>query len=399
MYDAIVVGARCAGAPAAMLLAAKGYRVLLVDRATFPSDTISSHHVQQPAVASLKRWGLLDKLLATKCPPTKQWTFDVGPFALHGSPLPAGDVADGYAPRRTVLDKLLVDAAVEAGAEMREGFLVQEILMDDSRVIGIRGHPRGGQPVTEKARIVIGADGKDSRVARAVQAPTYNERPTLECAYYSYWSGIPLSGMELYIREGRAILALPTNDDLALLLVGWPIADFPAVRADVERNYMKSLELAPGLAERASQGKREERIVGTGDLPNFFRKPYGDGWALVGDAGYHKDPVTAQGITDAFRDAEVLANAIDDGLSGRRTLNEALAEYEQKRNQAVLPIYYYTLQLADLAAPPPPEMQQLLGAMRENPQATNRFFGTIAGTMPVGEFFAPEHIARIVGAG
>ena len=143
MYDAIVVGARCAGSPTALLLA-KGYRVLLVDQAVFPSDTISTHHVQQPAVASLKRWGLLDRLVASNCPPTTQWTFDVGPIVLHGSPLPAGDVTDGYAPRRTVLDKLLVEAAVEAGAELREGFVVQEIVVDDGRVTGIRGRARGG---------------------------------------------------------------------------------------------------------------------------------------------------------------------------------------------------------------------------------------------------------------
>ena len=235
-------------------------------------------------------------------------------------------------------------------------------------------------------------------MARAVQAPIYNEHPTLECAYYSYWSGIPISGMELYLRERRAILALPTNDDLVLLLAGWPIDEFATFRADVEGNYLETLELASALSERVRMGRREERIVGTADLPNFFRKPYGDGWALVGDAGYHKDPVTAQGISDAFRDAELLADAIDDGFSGRRMLNEALAGYEQQRNNAVLPMYHFTLQLADLGTPPPPEMQHLFTALQGNSVETNRFFGTIAGTMPIPAFFAAEHIQQIISS-
>src|SRR5687767_13655496 len=153
-FDVIIVGARCAGSPTAMLLARKGYRVLLVDQATFPSDTISSHHVQQPAVASLQRWGLLDKLIASDCPSTKNWIFDVGPFALHGSPTPFDGVADAYAPRRTVLDKMLVDAAVEAGAEVREDFIVQEIVFEGSRVTGMRGKSRGGLTMMEQARLV-----------------------------------------------------------------------------------------------------------------------------------------------------------------------------------------------------------------------------------------------------
>jgi flavin-dependent dehydrogenase len=381
-----------------MLLARKGYRVLLVDQATFPSDTISTHHVQQPAVARLKRWGLLDRLIASKCPPTTRWTFDVGAFALHGSPTPVEGVADGYAPRRTVLDKLLVDAAVEAGAEVREAFVARELVWDGDRVMGLRGASRGHTPVTEQARIVIGADGQHSFVARTVQASTYNEHPALECAYYSYWSGVPVNGTELYLRERRAVLALPTNDELVLLLAAWPITEFHTFRTDIPGNYLQTLTLAPGLADRVRSGKREARIVGTADLRNFFRTPYGPGWALVGDAGYHKDPVTAQGITDAFRDAELLATALDEGFAGRRPLDAALADYEQQRNNAVLPMYGYTLQLANLEVPPPPEMAQLFAALRGNQVETNRFLGTIAGTVAIPEFFAPESMQRIIGA-
>lgn len=188
-----------------------------------------------------------------------------------------------------MLDKILVDAAVEAGAELREEFTTEEVLLEDGRVTGIRGRTRNGSSMTEKARFVIGADGLHSLVACAVGASTYRERPTVACAYYTSWSGVSVSGAELYTRENRFIVAFPTNDNLVCNLIEWPKEDFPAVRADIEGQFLKALELAPGLAERTRGGQRAGRFVGTAELPNFFRKPYGLGWALVGDAGYYKD--------------------------------------------------------------------------------------------------------------
>lgn len=396
MYDVIVIGARCAGSPTAMLLARKGYRVLVVDRDRFPSDHMSTHWIHQPGVAQLERWGLRERLAATGCPPITSISMDLGPFALRGTPPPAGDVAEAYCPRRTVLDKLLVDAAVEAGAELRERFSVQELVLDGDHISGITGQSVTGTTVTEQARIVIGADGIHSLVAQQVGAATYNTKPALQCAYYSYWSGVPLDGVEFYPREHRGIGILPTHDGLATIIVGWPHEEFHTYRSDIEGNFLKTLELAPALADRVRQGKREERFVGTADLPFFFRKPYGPGWALVGDAGYHKDPITAQGITDAFRDTELLTEAIDAGLSGKRPLEEALADYERRRNEAAMPMYELTQQFASLE-PPPPEMQQLFAALRNNQEQTNRFFGTLAGTVPIPEFFAPENVGQIIG--
>ena len=396
MYDAIVVGARCAGSPTAMLLARKGYRVLLLDRTSFPSDTLSTHYIHQPGVARLQRWGLLDQLRDSGCPPIVQLRFDVGPFALLGAPQAADGVAEGYAPRRTVLDAMLAEAAVEAGAELRERFTVDELLTDGGRVTGIRGRTAGGTSVTEHARIVIGADGLRSLVARAVQAPAYDVQPALTCAYYSYWDGVPLNGVELYPRPGRTITAGPTNDGQTLVISFWPRNRFHEVRADIERSFLESLEVAPELAERVRSGERSERFRGTADLPFFFRRPYGPGWALVGDAGYHKDPITAQGITDAFRDAELLAAAVDEGLEDRLPMNDALAEYERQRNEHVRPIYEFTHQLAGLE-PPTVEMQELFGALRYDEVERSRFFGTIAGTVPIPEFFAPDNMARITG--
>jgi flavin-dependent dehydrogenase len=296
-----------------------------------------------------------------------------------------------------VLDTLLVEAAAAAGAEVRERFTVDGLVLDGERVTGIRGHAANGATATEEARIVIGADGRHSLVARAVQAPAYEERPAFTCAYYAYWEDFPVEGAELYTRPERMLFAGPTNDGQTIVIGYWPVAAFGEVRADIERHFLEALELIPSLAERARAGRRAERFRGTADLPNYYRRPYGAGWALVGDAGYHKDPITAQGISDAFRDAELLVGAIDDGLAGRRPLAEALAGYERERNEATMPMYELTSQFAALQ-PPPPEMQHLIAALHGNPEQAARFLGTVAGTVPIPEIFDPENLARIVGA-
>ncbi len=394
MYDVIVVGGRCAGSPTAMLLGRKGYRVLLVDRATFPSDVPRCHFIHLPGVSRLKRWGLLDTIKASNCPPIPYTRFDMGSLVLTSSPSSSDGNAGSYGPRRSVLDKILVDAAASAGVEVREGFAVQEVLLNGDQVTGIRGRRLNGVTASEKAGIVVGADGMRSMVARAVQAPTYHARPARTCAYFTYWSGVPVEGSEIYAREQRVIFAFPTNDDLTCIAMEWPLQEFQTFRADIESNFLKTLALVPGLAERMLAGCREERFMGSGELPNFYRKPYGPGWALVGDAGYHKDPYLAQGITDAFRDAELLSEAIDAGLSGRRRLAEALGDYERLRNEESLPSYELNYQFASLT-PPSPEMQQLLSALRGNQAETNRFFGTLAGTIPIPEFFAPSENASL----
>jgi 2-polyprenyl-6-methoxyphenol hydroxylase-like FAD-dependent oxidoreductase len=392
MYDAIVVGARAAGSPTAMLLARKGHRVLLVDRATFPSDTLSTHYIHQPGIARLQRWGLLERLVESGCPPTRAMTFDVGPFALTGSPPPSDGVADGYCPRRTVLDSLLLEAAAEAGAEVRTGVAVEELLFADGAVTGVRV-----DSAEEHARVVIGADGRNSFVARAMRAPEYEARRGRTCAYYSYWAGAQTEGAQLYPREGRMIISGPTHDGLQIVIAFWPREEFKSVRADIASSFHGALALAPPLAERLATGERADRFYGIGDLPFYYRKPFGPGWALVGDAGYHKDPITAQGITDAFRDAELLASALDAAFTGTRRLDEALADYERSRNEETRGLYELTYEFASLA-PPPPEQQALFGALRENPEETSRFFGVVAGTVRPDEFFAPENIGRIVGA-
>jgi flavin-dependent dehydrogenase len=395
-YDAIVVGARCAGSPTAMLLARKGYRVLLVDKATFPSDTVSGHFILPSGVAQLSRWGLLDRIVsAASSPPIRSWRFDVGPFALCGSPVPTDGVGECYGPRRTALDTVLVEAAVEAGVELREAFSVHELVVEGDAVVGIRGRAAGGPNGSETASIVIGADGMRSIVARSVQAEVYEAYPRLACYYYAYWSGLHSESLELYPRDGLIVGVFPTTGDTSMVFVGRPADQFAAARDDVEGSYLRAVASVASVAERLAGAQRVERFYGSGDLPNFCRKPFGNGWALVGDAGYHKDPCLPLGISDAFRDAELLANAIDAGLSEKQSLVDALAQYERQRNAAAMPSYALTRQLAALQ-PPPPEMQQLFGALLHNQAETNNFFGALAGTVPIPEFFAPENLGRII---
>jgi 2-polyprenyl-6-methoxyphenol hydroxylase-like FAD-dependent oxidoreductase len=396
-YDVIVVGARCAGAPTAMLLARKGHRVLLVDRASFPSDTLSTHQVHIPGVAALKRWGLLERLMATGCPPISRYSFDFGPFVIAGSPRAVDGVQAAYAPRRTVLDALLVEAAAEAGVEVRQSFGVDGLLTEDGVVTGISGRSVDGVDVVERAALVVGADGLHSIVARNICAPQYHARPALEAGYYAYWSGVPTQAFEIYVRPYRSFAAIPTHDDLVCIVVTWPTAEFEANRRDIEGNYLQTLQLAPAFAERVSRGVRESRFRGTGDLPNFFRKPFGPGWALVGDAGYHKDPCTAQGISDAFRDAELLSGAIDQVLGGGRPFEAAMLDYQHARDDAVLPMFELTCDLATLA-PPDPDLAELLVAVSRNRSAMDDFCSVIAGTLPVPEFFSAENRQRVLEA-
>jgi 2-polyprenyl-6-methoxyphenol hydroxylase-like FAD-dependent oxidoreductase len=400
-HDAIVVGARCAGSPTAMLLARKGYRVLLLDKATFPSDTMSTHFVHPPGLAALERWGLLERLGATGCPPVDMYSFDFGPLTISGSPHPIDGIGHGYCPRRTILDQLLVEAAVEAGAELREGFTVDEIVASDGTVTGIRGHAKGSEAVTERARVVIGADGKHSLVAKTVQPEQYNERPSHLAMYYAYWSGLPSSGFETTIRaeNRRGWACLPTHDDLTVIPFGWPVEEFHDNRKDIEGNFFATMDFAPEFAERVRAAKRESKFIGSADLPGYVRKPFGPGWALVGDAAYHKNPITAMGINDAFRDAELLTGALDDAFSGQRSYAEGMNDYQQTRDQEALPVYDFTDDFAQLQ-PPPPEMQQLLGAIRDNQEAKDAFISVQAATLAAPEFFAPENVGRIMaGAG
>jgi 2-polyprenyl-6-methoxyphenol hydroxylase-like FAD-dependent oxidoreductase len=324
------------------------------------------------------------------------YAYNFGPFTIEGTPGTA-EAPVAYCPRRTILDHLLVEAAAEAGAEIREGFTVEQVLVEDGRAIGIKGHSKDGRSITEHARVVIGADGLRSTVAEAVRAERYDEKPILLAAYYSYWSGLPMHGrFENYIRDLRGFAVAPTHDGLTMIIVGWPYAEFSACKKDIDGNVLKTLAMAPDFAGRLRSARRETRFVGAA-VPNYFRRPYGPGWALVGDAGYNRDFITGQGMMDAFLDAELCAAALDQALSGVQPFDAAMSAYHRARDARVKAMYEFTCHLATLE-PPPPETQQLFAATHGNQQAMDMFVRMNAGTISPAEFFAPGNMQAILAA-
>jgi len=394
-YDAIVVGARVAGSSTAMLLARSGLRVLAVDRATFPSDAISTHQVQLTGVAALRRWGVLQAVEEAGTPATRHVRFETPDAVLDGH-FPSFEQGDAlYSPRRTLLDQVLVDAARAAGAEVRENVTVDDLLIEDGVVVGVRAREGNGPPFEERARIVIGADGKHSKVADVVEAPIVRSVEPRTVACYTYWSGFPVGGGEIFQRPKRSVGLWPTNDGLTMSFIEWPIDEFDAFRADIEGNVVATMELV-GLGERVHAAERAERIRTTPDVPNVIRTPYGPGWALVGDAGLVMDPITGQGISDAFRDAELLCDAITNGFAGASPLDAALAGFAAARDRARTPMWEFTVGLASFS-PPKPEERILFQRLAGDQAETDRFLGVLAGVIPIREYMTPSNLRKLMG--
>lgn len=337
MYDVIIVGTRAAGAPLAMRLANAGLRVLAVDRGSFPSDVVSTHMMSGDSVERLAKWGLLDEVLRSDLPALRRIIMGVDDLAVNihpeSNPYPV------IAPRRSVLDTVLVEAAAKAGAEVREGFSVQSLIGEDGRIAGIVGRDRAGTETIERARLVVGADGRNSFVARQVQAAKYNERPIRAITYFAYYRDWESTAMETYSRDGDAAYAFPTNWGLACLGGYWPASKLDEIRADPEAAIASIFARTPQLADRFPRARRIERIQGSTGTAAYYRKSVGPGWALVGDAAYLKDPILAAGIADAFRDADYTADAILDGYASGGAIEEHLAGHEERRARQTAAAY------------------------------------------------------------
>ena len=346
IYDVVIVGARCAGAATAMLLARGGLSVLAIDRSPYGSDTLSTHALLRGAMVQLTRWGLADRVLATGVPPVRTTTFRYGDEAVPVPIKPRDGVSWLAAPRRTVLDALLVDAARAAGATIVHGPRVVDLLRgDNGRVLGVTVQDRSGTVRHLRAGIVLGADGRRSIVAERPGAAPYRTGSHAAGVVYGYWPGLAAQGYEWMFAPQVTAGAIPTNDGQACLFVACPSARFLGdIRHDLEVGYFRLLrEIAPALADVVSSAPAGGRLRGYPGERGYVRQSVGRGWALVGDAGYFKDPITAHGITDAFRDAELLSRAVLTG-SGR-----ALADYQSARDDLSRTMFAITDEIASFS--------------------------------------------------
>jgi flavin-dependent dehydrogenase len=398
-HDVIIVGARCAGASLARLLALQGLRVLLVDRARFPSDTLSTHLLPPLGVEKLSEWNLLDRLLASGCPKVSRVRLQLDDIVIDAS-LQAVPTTTPFAvcPRRRILDQILVDAAIEAGAEFRPGFAVADLLMDGQKVRGIRGRVDDVE-YSEGARLVVGADGRDSFVARRLGVPTYFDRGVVgPVGFYAYYGNLDMQGRIETMRSASvAVGAWPTHDGLTLVSIGWHPARFQVVRRDIAGHFARALRDVPALSGRAEKAVQVERFRGTPSLPNFYRQAFGPGWALAGDAGHTKDPTTASGIADAFFDAESLASAIASGFSGKCSFAKALLEHERRRHRRTISHYHVLTRFIAPLKPLGPLPRRLLLAARDDARQAERLVGAMVGARPVNDFFSVPNFYRALG--
>jgi flavin-dependent dehydrogenase len=361
-HDVVVVGARVAGSATAMLLARLGHDVVVVDQASFPSDTVSTHSMARSGMVQLRRWGLLNEVLDSGAPAIRQVTFNAGGELVSRTIKDKAGVDFLVAPRRYVLDTILATAAERAGAEVRPGVTVTGLQRDGhGQVAGVQGHDHTGARVEIGARHVIGADGLRSRVAELAGARVDQAGPAGGAAQYAYYAGGRWGGFEFFVAERSFAGVFPTHDGQACIWVCNPAADARAVRrrAGSRGEAFDTLlqRSHPELVERLRHARRTSPVQGMLRQPNQVRQAFGPGWALVGDAGYYRDAITAYGMSDAFRDAELLAVALDQALDGGAEEATALAAYQQQRDQALREIFEITCRLA--AYPPVPTFIEL----------------------------------------
>ncbi len=365
-HDVVVVGARAAGAATAMLLARAGHDVVVVDRAQLPSDTTSTHSLVRGGVVQLSRWGLLDEVLDSGAPPIRSVLFQqYGEGATQPLRLTVKDksgVDMMLAPRRYILDAILADAAVRAGATLLTGTTVSDVIRgDDRRVGGVLARGPDGASRRLTARIVIGADGVRSRMADRFGARVREAHQPSGTCLYTYVGGVPWDGFEFHLGQRAFAGVFPTHHGEAAV---WLIRPTPLLEpvltagADRPEAFLHALRTcAPELAERVDNGTVTGPVRGSVGLPNHLRQAAGPGWALVGDAGYHRDPITGHGLTDAFRDAELLAGAADAVLWGAADEAAAMRAYERQRDDAIRDTFRITRELAKF--PPPGRFAEL----------------------------------------
>ena len=378
-FDVVVVGARCAGSPLAALLAHRGLRVAVVEKAQFPRDTLSTHFFQAQALASLERLGVTEKLQATGSPCVGMVNLRIEDLQFQ-APLPQqpGDVGGLRSVRRLVLDPILAEAAAQAGAEVRMGATVTGLVRDGGRVSGVHVKQDGAES-TLQARLVVGADGRNSTVASSAGARKYNVVWNERFAYWSFFEGAepgPDPAFVLHRWGERFVIAAPSDSGLYQVVVMPELGELPRYREDLEGSYIEHVHSCQPVAEALSGARRVGKIFGMLRWQGFFREASGAGWVLLGDAGHFKDPAAGQGIGDAFRQGEALVEPIVRGLEDSdRALDEALVEWGRWRNDDAIGHYWLATDIGSAGKAPAalPEVGKRLLARGELAPLINLF--------------------------
>jgi flavin-dependent dehydrogenase len=348
--DAIVVGARCAGSAAAIALARAGRRVVVLDKARFPSDTLSTHLLWPGGLAELAALGVLDDVRALGAPPLPIGFGAAAGYELRGRYTPVDGIDHAMCVRRTGLDAVLVSHAGRAGADLREGARMTGVLWDGGRACGVRYVDGEGVDAELRAPLVIGADGRRSSVARAVGASApYLSAPSGRACYFAYWEDARADWRDTAAqwREGPELgTAFPCDDGLVLCLLQPPQARAPDFAGDLEGEYRRTIALMPQLADRLAGSRLATKVRSATNLVSYFRRSSGPGWALAGDAGHFKDPVTAQGIRDALRYGREAGEAAAPLLDEPAALDRALLTWEREREADCIEVYRWTNGLA-----------------------------------------------------
>jgi menaquinone-9 beta-reductase len=405
-FDVVVIGSGVAGAPTAMLLARSGHKVLLIDRHTFPRDRLSTHFIWPRGVSYLNRWGLAERIFE-QTPHFNALEMNVEGISLKGSvPLAHlesrfrqlhGDsrgVTPTYCgPRRHFLDQLLQDEARRAGAEVRDGTAFIEPIMDGGVVTGVRTESATGNPLSVRARLVVGADGMYSTFAKKVGARVTQSWNLSTFAYWGYFSGISKDGLSFY-RKGRLGMAIfPTSGGTHMVLAYGPTGWWNDFRKNANNNFHQTIAFCdPGIGEMVLAGKREEPFKACGHMPAFHHDLWGPGWVLVGDAGSFKDQVTAIGITHAFRDAELVTPFINRALAGEMTMDAALASYTSVRAADYLDYFNLVCKLAEMNVYSKQEVE-FFYSIHKDQARVDEIISQFGDTLPLSQGQAPPATA------
>ncbi len=400
-YDALIIGGRAAGGSLGVLLAERGYRVLLAERDHFPSDTMSTHYMHSTIVPLLEQVGVLADLeqagfrRMTRC---RIYLDD----CVFDAPIDPSGSGFSLAPRRDVLDNLLVKRATAFGAEFMDRTRAERLILEDGRVVGAELRDANGARREVRARVVVGADGKYSSVAKWVEAETYEAVPALRPLYYAHFRGIadlPETAVELFFGGDRMVLIFPMRPGEYCVAVELQPEDFERFRADATGEFMRLIEGRYGMRERMRNASMDGKLIGVKGIDNFLRKPFGPGWVLTGDAAYLKDPSTGSGIGDALQQSVWLADALDDCFKGC-DWDERLSEYQQLRDKAMMPFYKGTLGFTRMRDPDPQAVALLKGVMSAPGPARALVYAIpnlLQQVLPPGLMTRVEYLASIFG--